>query len=91
MRAAFSPDLIIYLAGADAHEDDRLGKLRLTTAGMRARDARVFALAEQLAVPIAVAMAGGYGRQIETTVGVHLNTVREALALHERRNAEALA
>jgi hypothetical protein len=55
------------------------------------RDARVFALAAQLAVPIAVAMAGGYGRQIETTVGVHLNTVREALALHERRNAEALA
>ena len=91
MLAAFSPDLIIYLAGADAHEDDRLGKLRLTAAGMRVRDARVFALAAQLAVPIAVAMAGGYGRQIETTVGVHLNTVREALALHERRNAEALA
>ena len=91
MRAAFSPDLIIYLAGADAHEDDRLGKLRLTAAGMRVRDARVFALAAQLAVPIAVAMAGGYGRQIETTVGVHLNTVREALALHERRNTEALA
>lgn len=77
----FSPDFLIYLAGADAHEDDRLGKLRLTSAGMRTRDERVFRFAADLGVPVAVAMAGGYGRDISTTVSVHLNTVMAALAL----------
>jgi len=81
MRQRFAPDLLIYVSGADAHEGDRLGKLRLTTAGMQARDERVFRFAADLAVPIAVAMAGGYGRDIATTVAVHLNTVSAALAL----------
>lgn len=81
MRERFAPDLLIYVAGADAHEGDRLGKLRLTTAGMQARDERVFRFAADLGVPIAVAMAGGYGRDIATTVAVHLNTVSAALAL----------
>lgn len=91
MQARFTPDLLIYLAGADAHEGDRLGRLRLTMAGMRERDQRVFALAMRLGTPIAVAMAGGYGRAIETTVEVHFNTVAAALAHWERGGAGAVA
>ncbi len=78
LQRRFDPQFIIYLAGADAHEDDRLGKLALTMGGMAARDQRVFDFAERLSVPIAVAMAGGYGRDIETTVAIHLQTVRAA-------------
>lgn len=78
MLARFVPTFLIYLAGADPHEADRLGRLRLTFDGLRARDARVFALAGTLRVPIAVAMAGGYGHDIETTVQAHFNTVRLA-------------
>jgi acetoin utilization deacetylase AcuC-like enzyme len=85
LQHRFDPDFLIYLSGADAHEDDRLGRLSVTTAGLRARDRRVFDLARRLQVPIAVAMAGGYGRNIETTVDVHLNTVAEAFA-HFRRS-----
>ncbi|MFZ5541776.1 MAG: histone deacetylase [Pseudomonadota bacterium] len=84
MCARFQPELIVYLAGADAHENDRLGRLALTTAGMAERDARVFDLAFRLGAPIAVAMAGGYGRDIDVTVDVHFNTVRAA-CLHWRR------
>lgn len=91
MLERFAPDLLIYLAGADAHEGDRLGRLRLTTAGMRDRDQRVFSLAMQLGTPIAVAMAGGYGHAIETTVDVHFNTVAAALAHWERRAPGAVA
>jgi acetoin utilization deacetylase AcuC-like enzyme len=80
LRDEFEPQLLIYLAGADAHEGDRLGSLKLSTAGMRERDARVFALARELRIPVAVAMAGGYGRELPVTVEVHLNTVREAFA-----------
>jgi len=80
LERRFAPDLIIYVAGADAHEGDRLGRLALTTAGMAARDARVFDLAVRRGVPIAVTMAGGYGHDIETTVGIHFRTVQLAAA-----------
>ena len=88
MQARFAPTFLIYLAGADPHEGDRLGRLRLTYDGLRARDARVFALAARLRVPIAVTMAGGYGHDIETSVQVHLNTVRAACAHWLRRGSE---
>jgi len=80
LRARILPEFILYVAGADAHEGDRLGRLALTTQGMARRDARVMAFARDLRVPVAVTMAGGYGRDLETTVDVHLNTVRAALA-----------
>jgi acetoin utilization deacetylase AcuC-like enzyme len=87
LEGRFAPQLLIYLAGADVHENDRLGKLRLTVDGIRARDERVFAFAERLEVPIAVSMAGGYGRDIEVTVDVHLQTVRLAMQAWMRRAA----
>jgi acetoin utilization deacetylase AcuC-like enzyme len=87
MRQRFAPSFLIYLAGADPHEGDRLGRLRLTFDGLRARDARVFDLARRLAVPVAVAMGGGYGRDIEATVQVHLNTIAAAWAHWRRRGS----
>jgi acetoin utilization deacetylase AcuC-like enzyme len=87
LERRFAPQLLIYLAGADVHENDRLGRLRLTVDGIRARDERVFAFAERLEVPIAVSMAGGYGRDIEVTVDVHLQTVRLAMQAWTRRAA----
>jgi len=78
MLARFRPQLFIYLAGADAHEGDRLGRLKLTLDGLAARDRRVFERARKLGIPVAVAMAGGYGKNIQDTVAVHLQTVRIA-------------
>ncbi len=80
MQTRFSPTFLIYLAGADPHEGDRLGRLRLTFDGLRARDRKVFKFAAQLRVPVAVAMAGGYGHEPDSTVQVHLNTVQAAYA-----------
>jgi acetoin utilization deacetylase AcuC-like enzyme len=78
------PGLVIYLAGADPHEGDRLGRLRLSDAGMAARDQRVFDWAWQRQLPVAMAMAGGYGHDIQTTVRVQLNTYRIAQAAWAR-------
>jgi len=75
-----APGLAFYLAGADPHEGDRLGRLKLSDAGMAARDRRVFDLLRQHRVPVAVVMAGGYGHDIGTTVAVQLQTVRLAQA-----------
>lgn len=80
----FEPQLIIYLAGADPHEGDRLGRLKLTWDGLEARDRRVFDWAWQRRVPVAFAMAGGYGVRIEDTVRVQLNTFKVA-AQYARR------
>jgi acetoin utilization deacetylase AcuC-like enzyme len=75
LMARFDPQLIIYLAGADPHEGDRLGRMKLSMAGMAARDTLVFELGRQQRIPIAVTMAGGYGKNIEDTVAVHVQTI----------------
>jgi acetoin utilization deacetylase AcuC-like enzyme len=85
-HAAVPPGLVFYVAGADAHEGDRLGRLRLTTAGLAERDRRVFAACRERGVPVAVSMAGGYGRNIDDTVAVHLRTLQEACASWRRGN-----
>jgi acetoin utilization deacetylase AcuC-like enzyme len=78
MFIRFSPQLIIYLAGADPHEGDRLGRLKLSMDGLAARDRLVFDAAATRGLPVAIAMAGGYGRNIDDTVAVHLQTVSMA-------------
>ena len=71
-------DLIVYLAGADVYEHDRLGRLALTKAGIAARDRLVFDRRQQANLPIAVTMAGGYGRIIQETVDIQFQTVKTA-------------
>ena len=83
------PGLIFYLAGADPHEGDRLGRLKLTTAGLAERDRRVLAAARERRIPVAMSMAGGYGRAIEDTVEVQFNTIVEAVASWRRWNNAA--
>ena len=73
------PGLVFYLAGADPHEGDRLGRLKLTTAGLAERDRRVLAQMRERRIPVALSMAGGYGRAVEDTVQVHLGTIRAAI------------
>jgi acetoin utilization deacetylase AcuC-like enzyme len=79
-QAAQPPGLAFYLAGADPHEGDRLGRLALTAQGLAERDRLVFACLARHSVPVAVTMAGGYGHDIAVTVGIQLETVRLALA-----------
>jgi len=76
--AAAAPDLVIYLAGADPHEGDRLGRLCLTFDGLARRDAMVLDACREVGIPVAVTIAGGYGRDIADSVRVHVNTVRIA-------------
>jgi acetoin utilization deacetylase AcuC-like enzyme len=80
----FVPGLVIYLAGADPHEGDRLGRLKLTWDGLEARDRRVFDWAWERRIPLAFAMAGGYGNRLEDTVQVQVNTFRVALQYWRR-------
>lgn len=80
MSRRFSPQMLIYLAGADPYEGDRLGRLSLSKSGLGARDERVFDFARRRCLPVAVVMAGGYGRDINDTVAIHVQTIAHANA-----------
>jgi acetoin utilization deacetylase AcuC-like enzyme len=66
------------LAGADPYEGDRLGRLGLTMDGLAQRDRTVLDAAKARGLPVAIAMAGGYGHNIDETVAIHLQTLRIA-------------
>lgn len=72
------PDLVLYQAGVDPLEHDTLGRLRVTFAGLEARDARVFELARARGVPLAMCLGGGYAKPLEATVQAHVNTWKQA-------------
>lgn len=72
------PELVLYLAGADPYKDDMLGRLALTKAGLDARDRLVLSHCRREGVPVAVMMAGGYGRNIHDTVDIYYQTVVSA-------------
>jgi acetoin utilization deacetylase AcuC-like enzyme len=80
----FKPDFIIYLAGADPYEGDRLGKLSISKDGMRQRDETVFQYGLVHQIPIAFSMAGGYGREIQSTVDIHFQTIQTALRYQQQ-------
>jgi acetoin utilization deacetylase AcuC-like enzyme len=75
------PDLALYLSGADPYMDDTLGRLSLSMAGLRRRDELVLEACREAGLPVAVAMAGGYARDVRDTVAIHLQTVRAAAGL----------
>jgi acetoin utilization deacetylase AcuC-like enzyme len=75
IERVFSPGLVIYLAGVDAHGDDRLGKLSLSDDGFAQRDRLLFQWCEKKSLPIAMSMAGGYWRNLERMVGLQYQTI----------------
>lgn len=79
--ATSRPDLAIYVSGADPHVGDRLGRLGLTKDGLEERDRTVLGTLLKKGVPVAVTMAGGYGRDLHDTVDIHFATVRQAAHL----------
>ena len=84
LDSRFKANCLIFLAGADPHEGDRLGRLQLSTEGMRLRDEAVFRYALDRQIPIAFSMAGGYGKEIESTVDIHFQTIKTALQFQKQ-------
>jgi acetoin utilization deacetylase AcuC-like enzyme len=68
-------DLAIYLAGADPFSGDKLGRLKVSKAGLAQRDRLVFDHCQRAGLPVAVTMAGGYAANVEDIVDIHAQTV----------------
>ena len=84
LDSRFKADFVIYLAGADPHEGDRLGRLKLSKTGMRLRDETIFQYALDKQIPLAFSMAGGYGKEIDSTVEIHFQTIQTALHFQQQ-------
>ena len=78
------PDLVFYLAGADPHEGDRLGRLKLSYTGMRLRDLAVMNWTWEKQLPVVLCMGGGYGHDISTTLAVQMQTWHLAISFWKR-------
>lgn len=73
--ARSTPDLAIYVAGVDPLEGDRLGRLSLSARGLESRDELVMRRCDELGVPVAVVMAGGYAPEVAAIVELHFQTI----------------
>jgi acetoin utilization deacetylase AcuC-like enzyme len=84
LEERFEPDLVFYLAGADPHEGDRLGRLKLSYTGMRLRDLAVMNWTWEKQLPVVLCMGGGYGHDISTTLAVQMQTWHLAISFWKR-------
>ncbi len=83
---SFSPDLVIYQAGADVLAGDSLGRFKLSLEGVRERDRLVFDFCTSNGYPVAFTLGGGYHTDVEPTVRVHAGTVLSAIAAGGKMN-----
>jgi acetoin utilization deacetylase AcuC-like enzyme len=74
----FQPEILFYVGGADPFCEDQLGGLMLTKNGLKERDSKVFEEARRRGIPAATTLAGGYARQVEDTIRIHVNTILAA-------------
>ena len=73
---AFDPEIVFYQAGVDPLEQDALGKLSLSFAGLAERDRIVLEACKARGVPVSLSMGGGYAKPIDLTVEAHVGTYR---------------
>jgi acetoin utilization deacetylase AcuC-like enzyme len=73
---AHRPELVLYQAGVDALRGDRLGRMALSHAGLRARDAMVYACVRAIGAPLVVTLGGGYHHDVDESIAAHTNVYR---------------
>jgi len=72
------PDLLLYIAGSDPYEGDRLGRLAVSAAGLLERDRIVFDAVKRAGLPLAIVCGGGYCLDVSKTAAIHAATMLEA-------------
>lgn len=65
------PDLILYDAGVDVYENDKLGRIKITEEGIRRRDRWVLDRCVGLDIPVAAVVGGGYDVDVDALARRH--------------------
>jgi len=77
----FTPDLVIWISGADNHVNDRFGQMRLSLKDIQRRDEVLLSAMIKNRIPVAVLYGGGYNREPQFTAKLHRNTIATAKRL----------
>lgn len=81
--ATVKPDFVFYQAGVDIMATDKLGKLKVTARGCKARDCLVLTFCRQNNIPVQISMGGGYSAHIKDIVNAHVETYKAAIDIYE--------
>ena len=80
-----------YQAGVDPHAADRIGRLELTTRGLKRRNKFVYQLAKERGARLVVTLGGGYPKDLEPAsqpfhqvVQAHLDAYRQCVSAHAK-------
>jgi acetoin utilization deacetylase AcuC-like enzyme len=65
------PDFVIYDAGVDVYEHDRLGRLNVSEDGIRQRDRWVLDRCVSAGIPVAAVVGGGYDKDVDALARRH--------------------
>lgn len=92
------PELCFFQAGVDPHTADRIGKLELTSAGLKRRNAFVLETAARYGSKVVLTMGGGYPKNLDETslpfvevVQAHMDCYRQAARVHAKLRRRAAA
>lgn len=78
---SFSPDLVIWISGADNHRNDRFGQMHLSLKDIQRRDEVLLGAMVRNRIPVAILYGGGYNREPAFTAKLHRNTIATAKRL----------
>ncbi|CAJ1966494.1 unnamed protein product [Cylindrotheca closterium] len=65
------PDLVLYDAGVDVYEHDKLGRIKITEDGIRKRDRWVLDRCVGAKIPVAAVVGGGYDKDVDALARRH--------------------
>ena len=80
-----APKLVFFQAGVDALEEDALGRLSMSRAGMMTRNPAVFSACQERGVPLVTVMGGGYSRPSDASLAAHTDVFRSCAYRFARR------
>ncbi len=64
-------DFVFYIAGVDIHEEDKIGKFKVSLEGIKKRDELVIANFFDKKIPLCGVLGGGYNRDFNQLVYLH--------------------
>jgi len=64
-------DFVFYVAGVDVHENDKLGKLKITTERIEKREKMVISNFYKKEIPLCGVLGGGYNKDFNYLVYLH--------------------
>lgn len=79
------PDFVIYIAGVDVFEGDKLGRLNISIDGIHQRDRFVCEEVVGRGVPLACVVGGGYSKDVSCVARRHAIVTQEAAKVWRSR------